>query len=65
MIQCFPQFGIRRIWAYLYYRLREVVNRKKIARLMRLKGWTMRQRKTGLRPRVEISRSVATVPNQR
>jgi putative transposase len=41
------------------------VNRKKVARIMRLKGWTMRQRKTGLRPRVEISRSQAERPDQR
>jgi len=65
LIERFPQFGIRRIWAYLRFRLGELVNRKKVARIMRIKGWTMRQRKRGLRPRVEISRSRAEQPDQR
>jgi putative transposase len=65
LIERFPNFGIRRIWAYLRFRMGELVNRKKVARIMRLKGWTMRQRKTGLRPRVEISRSQAERPDQR
>ncbi len=40
VIDAFPTFGIRRVWAYLRFRLKQVVNRKKIARIMRIKGWT-------------------------
>jgi putative transposase len=41
------------------------VNRKKVHRIMKLKGWTLPKRRTGRRPRVEASRSVAECPNQR
>lgn len=65
IIQQFPTFGIRRVWAYLTKRLNWTVNRKKVARLMRIKGWTIRQRKKGGRPRVAASRSIAELPNRR
>lgn len=32
---------------------------------MRLQGWTLKARRTGPRPRVQASRSVAPAPNQR
>jgi len=38
IIERFPTFGIRRVWAWLRYRMEIKVNRKKVARLMRLKG---------------------------
>ena len=65
LIELFPEFGIRRVWAYLRFRLGILVNRKKVARIMRLKGWTIRQRKKGMRPRVQIKKSVAKEPDQR
>lgn len=65
LIEMFPGFGIRRVWAYLKFRLGFTVNRKKVARIMRLNGWTMRQRKKGMRPRVEVKRSVADLPDKR
>lgn len=65
VIQEFPAFGIRRVWAYLRFRLKEQVNRKKIARIMRRNGWTMKKRKQGGRPRVKGSRSIAERPNER
>ena len=65
IIERFPSFGIRRVWAWLRYRMGLKVNRKKVARLMRLKGWTVKQRRKGHRPRVEVSASVASRPDQR
>ncbi len=52
IIQAHPTYGIRRVWAWLKHRLNQPANRKKIHRLMRIKGWTMRQRAIGKRPRV-------------
>jgi putative transposase len=65
IIMKYPMFGIRRVWAYLRYRLGEDVNRKKVARLMRLKGWTMAKRKAGMRPRVNASSSITERPDER
>jgi putative transposase len=65
IIQAHPTYGIRRVWAWLRYRLDQSANRKKIHRLMRIKGWTMRQRAIGKRPRVPGSKSIAPEPNQR
>jgi len=65
IIEQFPFFGIRRVWAWLRFRMEIKLNRKKVARLMRLKGWTIRQRRKGLRPRVEVSRSVTEEPDRR
>lgn len=65
IIQTHPTYGVRRVWAWLKHRLDQPTNRKKIHRLMRIKGWTMRQRAIGKRPRVPGSRSIAPAPNQR
>jgi putative transposase len=65
IIETFPFFGIRRVWAYLKHVLGELVNRKKVARIMRRNGWTVKQRKAGKRPRVEGKASVAGHPNER
>ena len=65
IIEAFPFFGIRRVWAYLKHVLGERINRKKVARLMRHYGWTVRQRRCGRRPRVEGKTSVAARPDQR
>jgi len=40
-------------------------NKKKVARIMRLEGWTCRARRVGKRPRVEHKKSVAEHPDQR
>ena len=63
IIDAFPFFGIRRVWAYLKHVLGEHINRKKVARLMRHHGWTVRQRRCGRRPRVEGKTSVAARPD--
>jgi putative transposase len=65
IIEAFPFYGIRRVWAYLKYGLRETVNRKKVARIMQINSWTVKQRKAGKRPRVDVRTSVAEYPNQR
>lgn len=65
IIQAHPTYGVRRVWAWLKFRLGQVANRKKVHRLMRIKGWTVRQRAAGNRPRVPGSKSIAATPNQR
>ncbi len=65
IIERFPTFGIRRVWAWLRHRLGIEVNRKKVARIMRLKGWTVKKRRKGFRPRVAVSSSIAPRPDLR
>ena len=65
VIQTDPGYGIRKVWAVLKYRQGRIVNRKKVARIMSWKGWTLKQRRPRMRPRVRGSRSVAEVSNQR
>ncbi|GAA5481950.1 IS3 family transposase ISKpn40 [Haloferula sargassicola] len=42
-----------------------LVNRKKVHRIMKLKGWTLHQRLAGSRPRVETNISITESPIQR
>ena len=56
---------MRGTWSRLRYRDGVVVNRKKVHRIMKLKGWTLPKRRAGRRPRVKASRSIADRPNQR
>lgn len=65
VIEEHPTFGVRRVWAWLRFRLQVTVNRKCVHRLMRLQGWTLRQRRAGRRPRAEAFPSVAPAPNER
>ena len=65
VIQENPGYGIRKVWAVLKYRLKMLVNRKKVARIMRLKGWTLKQRRPRMRPRAQGMRSVAEKSNER
>jgi len=65
VIQESPAYGYVKVWAVLRFRLKLLVNRKKVARIMRLMGWTLRQRRPRMRPRVRGSRSVAKHSNQR
>lgn len=65
IIHVHSTFGIRRVWAWLRYRLDQFANRKKIHRLKRIKGWTCRQRAVGKRQRVPGSKSIAPPPDQR
>ncbi len=65
LIERFPAYGYRRIWAMLRRRLGWLVNKKKVYRLMKLKGWLMSQRQKTPRPRVRGRRSLAKHSNQR
>jgi putative transposase len=56
LIQRYPTFGYRRLWALL--RRGEVrVNRKTVYRLLRRRGWFVHQRPAKPRPRVQGRRS--------
>jgi len=65
LIRLHPTYGYRRIWVLLRFGLRVKVSRKKVYRLMKLKGWMVYQRRVTPRPRVKGKRSVADRPNQR
>jgi putative transposase len=60
-----PTFGYRRVWALLRYGEGLIVNRKKIYRLMKIKGWMMHQRIVTPKPRVRKLRSRAEASNVR
>jgi putative transposase len=64
-IQEFPAWGIRKVWAYLRHVIGMVVNRKKVARIMQHKGWTLRQRRPRMRPRVRGWKGRAERSDQR
>ena len=57
--------GVRGTWSRLRYRDDILVNRKKVHRIMKLRGWTLPKRRAGRRPRVKASSSIAERPNQR
>lgn len=65
IIEEHPTFGIRRVWALLKFSLNFAVNRKRVARLFKRRGWSCRLRSIGGRPRVQGSRSIADHPNER
>ena len=60
-----PSCGVRGVWSRLRFRDGIAVNRKKVHRIMRLKGWTVRQRRQGKRPRAKAMKSIASRPNER
>lgn len=61
-----PTWGVEMVWAHLRFQLGfESLNKKKVARIMKLQGWTCRQRRVGQRPRVEHKKSAAEHPDQR
>ena len=60
-----PFIGVRGTWSRLRFILGIPVNRKKVHRIMKLKGWTLPKRKTGSRPRFETNKSITEKPNQR
>jgi putative transposase len=60
-----PACGVRGTWSRLRFEQNIPVNRKKVHRIMKIKGWTLPKRRTGNRPRVKVSTSVTDQPNQR
>lgn len=59
MIEAEPSFGYRTVAALLG------MNKNTVQRIFRLKGWQVRKRPLGQRPRIQALPSVATAPNQR
>jgi putative transposase len=60
-----PTFGYRGVWALLRYGEGQLVNRKRVYRLMKLRGWMLHQRQVTPKPRVQKLRSRAEASNQR
>lgn len=60
-----PSCGVRGTWSRLRFGDGMHVNRKKVHRLMKLKGWTLPKRRSGQRPRVKVTSSITESPNQR
>lgn len=65
LIQTYPTWGYRRIWAWLKHREGLTVNKKAVYRIFKLKRWFVNQRQATPRPLVKASRSVADSSNER
>ena len=65
LIQEYPTFGYRRLWALLRYRDGLTVNRKTVYRALRIKQWLVHQCPRTPRPRAQRRRSRAPQSNQR
>lgn len=59
MIEKEPSFGYRTVAWLLGF------NKNTVQRIFRIKGWQVRKRPIGMRPRIEAVPSVATAPNER
>lgn len=59
LIEREPSFGYRTVASLLR------LNRNTVQRIFQLKGWQVRRRPTGRRPRVQVMPSVAQRPNER
>ena len=59
MIEENPSFGYRTVAALLGF------NKNTVQRIFQLKGWQVRKRPVGFRPRIQALPSVASAPNQR
>ncbi|MDY7784909.1 DDE-type integrase/transposase/recombinase [Aeromonas caviae] len=59
MIEENPSFGYRTVAALLGF------NKNTVQRIFQLKGWQVRKRPVGFRPRLQVLSSVASAPNQR
>jgi putative transposase len=65
LIQQYPTFGYRRIWALLRFRDGIVVNGKAVYRVLKRRGWLVHQRPCTPRPRVRGRISHAAHSNER
>ena len=59
MIEKEPSFGYRTVAWLLGF------NKNTVQRIFQIKGWQVRKRQIGMRPRIEAVPSVATAPNER
>ena len=65
LIQTYPTYGYRRLWALLRKRHGLHVNRKAVYRILKVKGWMVHQRTWTPRPRVKGWASRASRSNER
>jgi len=65
LIELYPTFGYRRLWAMLRFVEGLRVNRKAVYRLLMLRGWFVHQRSLTPRPRVHGLRSRAPRSDER
>lgn len=65
LIQEFPTFGYRRLWALLRFRDGLEINKKTVYRILRIKGWLVHQRRRTPRPRVRGWKSRAERSDER
>lgn len=65
VIQAYPTFGVRLVWAQLRFTLGITINRKRVARIMRREGWTVYKRRKGGRPRAKVKTSITDRPDER
>jgi putative transposase len=59
LIEADPSFGYRTVAGLLQF------NKNTVQRIFQIKGWQVRKRAVGHRPRIEALPSVATTPNER
>lgn len=59
MLEQDPSYGYRTVAGLL------AMNKNTVQRIFQLRGWHLRKRPTGFRPRIEALPSVATLPNER
>lgn len=64
-IEAQPSRGVRAVWAHLRFTLKIRITRKKVHRIMRELGWTVKARRAGQRPRAPAASSVTSRPNER
>jgi putative transposase len=65
LIETYPTYGYRRLWALLRFGEGWPLNRKAVYRVLKLKGWFVTQRVRTPRPRVQGRRSRAECSNER
>jgi putative transposase len=65
LLQQYPTFGYRRLWALLRFKEQMPINRKTVYRILKLNRWFVHQRRSTPRPRVKARRSQAERSNQR
>ena len=61
----FPTYGVPRLTVILNQRRETPINRKKVARIVRINNWQLNRRPKGHRPRVKSWSSRCEAPNQR
>ena len=65
LIQIYPTFGYRRLWALLLFKDGHKITPKTVYRLVKKNGWAVTQRPKTARPRVQKSSSQAEISDSR